>query len=128
MGSYGIGPTRVMGAIVEQYNDEKGILWPENIAPFQVHLLEIAGRNQDKIGRIGTKIYNNLQKSGIEVLYDERNISAGEKFNDADLLGIPWRAVISDKTGIKIEIKKRSEKTAKLISQTEFIKKLKKSA
>lgn len=128
MGSYGIGPTRVMGAVVEQYNDEKGILWPENIAPLQVHLLEISGRNQDKISKIGTKVYNNLQKSGIEVLYDERNISAGEKFNDADLLGIPWRAVVSDKTGVRVEIKKRSEKTAKLMGQAEFIKKLRKSS
>ncbi|TSC96973.1 MAG: prolyl-tRNA synthetase [Parcubacteria group bacterium Athens0714_26] len=125
MGSYGIGSTRVMGAIVEQYNDEKGILWPENTAPFQVHLLEISGRNQDKIGKIGTKIYNNLQKSGIEVLYDERNISAGEKFADADLIGIPYRAVISEKTGNKIEIKKRGEKKIKLVNEKEIVKLLK---
>src|SRR5258708_3773959 len=82
MGCYGIGISRLMGVIVEKFNDEKGILWPESVAPFKAHLLALAGAD-------GTKVYESLQKAGIEVLYDDRDASAGEKFAEADLIGIP---------------------------------------
>lgn len=113
MGSYGIGPGRVMGAIVEVASDEKGIIWPESIAPFQVHLVELRAK--------AMKIYTSLLKEGIEVLYDDRDVAAGEKFADSDLIGIPWRAVVSEKTGDKIELKRRHEEKARLVTLKELV-------
>lgn len=103
-GSYGIGPTRVMGTIVEVSNDDKGIIWPEAVAPFKYHLISLNGKGQE--------VY---EKLGEDVLFDDRDVSAGEKFADADLIGCPYRLVVSDKTGDKIEIKKRGEKETKLV-------------
>ncbi|MBI4094466.1 MAG: hypothetical protein HY436_01520 [Candidatus Liptonbacteria bacterium] len=117
MGSYGIGVSRVMGTIVEMHHDEAGIRWPESVAPFTVHLLEI-GKGK------GKKAYGDLQKAGIEVLYDDRDMSPGEKFTEADLLGMPIRAIVSEKTGEKIEVKRREEKDSKLMSRAEFSKTL----
>jgi prolyl-tRNA synthetase len=108
MGCYGIGVSRLMGVIVEKYNDEKGILWPESVAPFAVHLLALNGVD-------ATETYDSLQKAGLTVLYDEREISAGEKFAEADLIGIPWRIVVSPKLEDKLEVKKRTEKEAQII-------------
>ncbi|MBI3589698.1 MAG: prolyl-tRNA synthetase [Candidatus Liptonbacteria bacterium] len=107
MGSYGIGPGRLAGTIAEVFHDERGIVWPKTVAPFQVHLLELEKA-------LGRKLYGDLQKAEIEVLYDDRKISAGEKFAEADLIGIPWRLVLSKKTGKKVEVKIRSEKNVKL--------------
>jgi len=131
MGCYGIGPSRLMGTIVEVYHDEKGIIWPEPVAPFAVHLIRLG--NSSKIKNFTEKVYQTLstyggsteggQKAGIELLYDDReNVSAGEKFVEADLIGIPHRLVISEKTGNKIEIKKRTENKTKLVSEKELIK------
>ena len=110
MGSYGIGPSRVMATLVEVFHDDKGIIWPETIAPYKIHLLSI------RSDEAAEKIYKELLKAGAEVLYDDRDVSAGEKFADADLLGIPWRAVVSEKTGDKIELKKRDSQKAELVS------------
>ena len=110
MGCYGIGLNRLMGTIVELYHDEKGIIWPESVAPFKIHLISL-GKNTE-----AEKIYNNLSREAIEVLYDDREISAGEKFADADLIGIPYRVVVSEKS-LKaggVEIKKRSEKKGEI--------------
>ncbi|MDP1689270.1 MAG: aminoacyl--tRNA ligase-related protein [bacterium] len=118
-GSYGIGISRIMGTLVEVYNDARGIIWPEAVAPFRVHLIALGLKNQDKC----QEIYNALQEKGIEVLYDERSeVSVGEKFADADLIGIPLRAVVSDKTGDKIEIKHRNSTEVKLVTLSELIK------
>lgn len=118
VGCYGLGISRLIGAIVEVNNDEKGIIWPEAVAPFSVHLINLKGNR-----KTSDKVYDTLQKKGIEVLYDDREeISAGEKFSDADLIGIPYRLVISEKTGDKIEIKKRNEEKTKLVSEKELIK------
>lgn len=95
MGSYGIGPARVMGTVVETLSDEKGIVWPTSIAPFAVHLIHISGSDESKAR--AESIYNTLQDAGIEVLFDDRDIRAGEKFGDSDLIGIPTRVVVSDK-------------------------------
>lgn len=117
-GCYGIGISRCMGAIVEVSHDEKGIIWPESVAPFQVHLVGLDGQ--------GEKEYKLLQAEGIEVLFDDReNVSAGAKFADADLIGIPFRIVISKKTGDKLELKKRSEKETKFLALDELIKLIK---
>lgn len=120
MGCYGIGLGRLIGTIVEIFHDEKGIIWPENVAPFKIHLLNLAVNNK-KLMLFADKIYNSLQKANVEVLYDDRKeATIGEKFNDADLIGIPYRAVISEKNGNKIEIKKRDSKKIKLVSEYDF--------
>ncbi len=118
MGCYGIGIGRTMAAIVEKHNDENGIVWPAAAAPFAVHLINLKKEENE-----AEKLYLSLQKSGIEVIYDDREeINAGEKFADADLLGIPYRLIISEKTGDKIEVKKRNEKKVKLVDEKELVK------
>ncbi len=124
MGCYGIGPSRAMGAVVEIYHDDKGIIWPESIAPFKVHLLQI-GESKD-IAKKAELVYDKLLKSGVEVLFDDRQeITAGEKFAEADLIGIPYRCVVSQKTKDKIELKQRVKKEANLVTLEQLIKQLK---
>ncbi len=116
MGCYGLGLGRVMGAIVEIHHDQNGIIWPKTVAPFQVHLIQI--ENSKIVKKASQKLYQDLQKQRIEVLYDDREEkSAGEKFADGDLIGIPTRIVVSEKTLKKdcVEIKKRSEKKTRLV-------------
>ncbi len=112
MGCYGMGPSRIFGTIVEIYHDDKGIIWPKSMAPYQVHLLDLEAK------KTAEDIYNKLLENKIEVFYDDRDDkSAGEKFADADLIGIPYRLVVSKKT-IKqdsIEFKKRDSKETKLV-------------
>lgn len=121
MGSYGIGPGRAMGVAVELFSDEKGIVWPASIAPFAVHLVSLAA--SAKVKKEVDALYEKLQKAGVEVLYDDRDARAGEKFADADLIGIPLRAVISEKTPAgKVEIKERTSDTARIISHAELLK------
>lgn len=117
MGCYGIGLGRLMGTVVEVNHDDRGIIWPKTIAPFAIHLIELRSENK-KVKATAAKIYQDLQKENIEVLYDDRkDKSAGEKFADADLIGIPLRVVVSDKTIAQncVEIKERNKNTAKLI-------------
>lgn len=122
MGCYGIGLTRLLGAIVEVHHDEKGIVWPESVAPFQVHLARLG---QDaKVLEFADDVYRKLVAKDVEVLYDDRDVSAGEKFADADLIGISYRVVVSSKTleKKKVEVKKRGEKGEKLMNIEEVIK------
>ncbi len=118
MGCYGIGPARVMGAAVEILHDQNGIVWPKAIAPYQVHLVSLG---QDSACG---KIYQALVKEGVEVLFDDREESAGVKLKDADLIGIPIRAVVSSKTGEKIEIKYRDQQERSLVSLDTLIKQI----
>jgi len=118
MGSYGIGPGRVMGTVVEVYHDKKGIIWPESIAPFQVYLIDLRENKDDKT-------YQILQKNKIEVIYDDRDCSAGIKFNDADLMGMPKRLVLSDKLKDKIELKRRDSEDISLYTEKEVVEILK---
>jgi len=121
MGCYGIGLGRLMATIVEASHDKKGIIWPKSVAPFQVHLASV----DPSSNKLADRVYGELQKAGIEVLYDDReNISAGVKFADADLVGIPVRLVVSEKTGKKIEWKGRKEKKTELLTLEQIIKKL----
>ena len=120
-GSYGIGSTRVMGTIVEVSHDERGIVWFDSVAPYEVHLLDISAKRKVQGAK---EIYNNLNSAGIDVLWDDREISAGEKFADSDLIGIPVRLVVSDKTQDKIEWKTRKSPKVELVSQDEAIKRL----
>lgn len=117
MGCYGIGIDRTLATIIEKYHDAKGMMWPKIAAPFQIHLLNLS---QDLA--VADKIYSYLQKQGFEVLYDDRKESAGIKFNDADLLGLPVRLVVSPKLGDQIEYKARHEKESKLINIEEISK------
>ncbi len=126
MASYGIGVDRLMGTIVEVHHDENGIIWPEAVAPYQVHLLRLG--DEPELQKFAEAAYNQLTKSGVEVLYDDRGkISAGEKFFDADLIGLPYRVVASGKTMVqeKVEVKKRDEKESKLMKVEEVTKYLK---
>lgn len=123
MGCYGIGLGRNMAAIVEISHDEKGIMWPEAVSPFDVHLIAISDK-QKEISKKAEHVYNKLNDFGIEVLYDDRDVSAGEKFADADLLGIPVRLVVSVKTGDNIEWKKRDQKNTELISVKDALDRL----
>lgn len=126
MGSYGIGLGRLMGATVEALADDKGIIWPESIAPFAVHLLSLG--EDEAVLKEADKIYESLVKNNIEVLFDDRvGMSAGEKFADADLLGMPLRAVVSARS-IKeqgIELKKRTEEKGQVVTLEELLKILK---
>lgn len=97
MGCYGIGPARVMGTVAEILSDEKGLVWPEEIAPFRVHLVELSNANKD-VRADAQEVYSSLTNAGVEVLWDDREARAGEKFADSDLIGIPWRVVVSEKT------------------------------
>jgi len=117
MGCYGIGLGRVMGVVVEVLSDKKGMVWPQSIAPFQVHLLSLPGGEKD-----AENLYQQLAHEGIEVLYDDRQSSPGEKLMDADLLGIPWRIVVSEKTVSEesVEVKKRDAEKAEFIKQKDL--------
>jgi len=121
MGSYGIGPGRVMGTIVEAHSDEKGILWPDSVAPFAVHLIGITGAEV-----AAEEIYEALTATGVEVLFDDRDVRPGEKFADADLIGIPVRVVVSEKTLAVggFEIKHRKEDKTEIISKDTLLSRL----
>jgi len=118
MGCYGLGLGRLMGTAVEIHHDDKGIIWPESIAPFRVHLISIK-QNEEAL-----KIYNKLKNMRVEVLFDDRDdVQAGTKFADADLIGCPIRLVVSEKTlkEDSVEFKKRNESEAKLIKINEVV-------
>ncbi|HEV7702014.1 MAG TPA: aminoacyl--tRNA ligase-related protein [Candidatus Paceibacterota bacterium] len=126
VGCYGIGTTRLMGTVVETLANDQGIIWPESIAPYAVHLLSLG--EDEAVLKEADKIYETLAKNNIEVLFDDRvGMSAGEKFADADLLGMPLRAVVSQRS-IKengIELKKRTEEKGKIVSIDELLELLK---
>ncbi|MDD4874133.1 MAG: proline--tRNA ligase, partial [Dehalococcoidales bacterium] len=126
MGCYGIGIGRLMAAIIEMHKDEKGIIWPLAVAPYQVYLCPLFLENQ-LVAEKAESLYKELEAQGLEVLYDDRNESTGVKFNDADLLGIPLRVTISPRSLEKsnIEIKWRSDKKAELVPVEEADKKIK---
>jgi prolyl-tRNA synthetase len=120
MGSYGLGLTRLMGTIVEVSSDDKGIIWPESVAPFKVHLLALGA--DEKVCGEADKLYEVLSQKGIEVLYDDRrDTSAGEKFADADLIGIPYRIVVSKRSldDGGFEVKKRTEEKGRIAKNEE---------
>ena len=121
MGSYGIGPGRCMAAIAEQNNDDKGLIWPMSIAPYQVGIV-IINTKEEKQVQVGSALYDQLQKLGIEVILDDREERAGVKFNDMDLIGIPIRITIGKTLADnKVELKLRNETELKLIDLNEII-------
>ena len=121
MGSYGIGVSRLMGVIAEHFADDKGLVWPENIAPFLVYLVQIG--TDEAVAQAAKNLYTELAAKGIEVLWDDRDARPGEKFADADLYGIPYRIVVSNKTlqSNQYEVKKRSENDSEMISKEKLV-------
>ncbi|TAK58954.1 prolyl-tRNA synthetase [Patescibacteria group bacterium] len=117
MGSYGIGVGRLLGTVVEVLCDEKGTVWPASIAPFDVHLVELS-QGDEKIRALADSLYEELQAVGVEVLYDERDTRAGEKFADSDLLGMPYRIVVGrQSTEGSFEIVRRVDGLKKTVSK-----------
>lgn len=126
MGCYGIGISRVMGVVSELHNDERGLIWPKEIAPFDVHLLKF---NTDDASLIKQQdhVYAVLEKAGLDVLYDDRAISDGVKLVESDLIGLPWRVIVSPRSLAQdsVEIKQRAEEKGRLVSTTTLLKELK---
>ncbi len=123
MGCYGIGISRLMGVIAEVHNDSKGIVWPKSVSPYDMHLVHIEDPGTEPKVQ---GFYKKLVQSGIEVLWDDReDVSAGQKFADADLIGIPVRLVVSARTEDKIEWKERTSDKTELLSVGEVIDRLK---
>lgn len=120
MGCYGIGVQRLMGAVAEVSHDDRGLMWPKSVSPYSVYLVGLGAEKKD-----AEEIYEKLKEQGIDVLFDDREVSAGEKFADADLMGIPYRAVISPKTDGKIELKRRGDEAVEVLGLEEVIGKLK---
>jgi prolyl-tRNA synthetase len=131
MGCYGIGTTRLVGSIVETHHDEKGMAWPLSVAPFHVHLVGLKSKDetvQARINSIAQEMYDGLWAEGVEVLWDDREgISPGEKFADADLIGLPLRLVVSEKTlkEDSVEWKGRSDSEAKLVKIEDLVESVK---
>jgi prolyl-tRNA synthetase len=121
MGCYGIGLQRLMATIVEVHHDEFGIIWPKSVAPYDVHLVGLDLEDK-KVAKLAEEVYQKLIKAKIEVLYDDRLESAGVKLKDADLIGIPVRLVVSQKTREKIEYKGRAEKSVKFLTIKQITK------
>ncbi len=117
LASYGIGITRVMGVLVEKFADNKGLVWPEAVAPFQVHLLSLGAHEKAQ------EVYEALTAVGVEVLYDDRDTTAGEKFAESDLLGIPYRIIIGKRSleSSKAEVKKRTEENADEVAFADLV-------
>lgn len=122
MGCYGIGISRLMGTIAEVHNDDRGIIWPKSVAPYDVHLVHVEDPTTENFAK---EVHDTLTKNGVEVLWDDReDVSAGAKFADADLIGIPVRLVVSQKTKDKVEWKQRDRGKAEFLETEEAIRKL----
>ncbi len=122
MGSYGIGPSRLVGLLAEHFADDKGLVWPTNVAPFKVFLAQLGIDND--VADEAKDLYEILTANGVEVFWDDRDVRPGEKFGDADLYGIPYRIVVSKKTleSGKYEVKKRTENESQMLGKQDLIK------
>ncbi len=127
MGSYGIGVTRLMGVLAEKFADDKGLVWPREVSPFDVHVIALSGGNED-VRAEAERLYSELTDAGIEVLYDDRDARAGEKFADAELIGIPTRIVVSEKTLAQggAEFTDRKTGTSTFVSESAVLETLRK--
>jgi prolyl-tRNA synthetase len=123
MGSYGIGVGRLMAAIVEQYHDENGIIWPDAVAPFDAHLVALTKKLDDEVGQQAEALYRQLQEAGLEVLFDDRKESPGVKFADADLIGLPWRVTVSSRSMQSggVEVKRRREAEREIVPVADLL-------
>ena len=121
MGSYGIGPSRLMGLIAEHFADDKGLVWPKNVAPYQVYLASLG--SEPEILQLTDQLYDKLAEAEVDVLYDDRDERPGEKFADADLLGLPYRVVASPKSLAAggFELKGRDSDSTEIVSQDNLL-------
>lgn len=128
LGSYGIGITRLMGVIVEHFSDERGIVWPESVAPAKVYLAQLGV--EKTVAEAAEELYSQLSQAGVDVLYDDRDVRPGQKFADADLMGIPYRVVVSSKTveAGKHELKPRTGEESNHLTTKEIIEMLSKGS
>jgi prolyl-tRNA synthetase len=121
MGSYGIGSGRLLACIAEEHHDEQGLVWPVSVAPYQVYLVSLVGKGSSATVQTADQLYTDLQASGIEVLYDDRDETPGVKFNDADLIGLPLRLTVSERAlkqgGVEVKRRDRAEKTVIPLSE-----------
>lgn len=122
MGSYGIGPSRVMGMIAEHFSDDKGLVWPENVAPAKVYLVQIGEQSK----QLAEEIYKEFQAKGVEVLFDDREVRPGQKFADAELMGIPYRVTVSDRLmeSDSFELVERVSSELKILNRDELLEEL----
>lgn len=122
MGSYGIGPSRVMGMIAEHFSDDKGLVWPENVAPAKVYLVQIGEQSK----QLAEEIYKEFQAKGVEVLFDDREVRPGQKFADAELMGIPYRVTVSDRLmeSYSFELVERASGELKILNRDELLEEL----
>jgi len=124
MGCYGIGLSRLMSAIAEQHHDEHGLIWPVSIAPYQVHIIPISASNAQQM-ELSLKLYEELTQAGVEVLLDDRDERPGSKFNDADLIGIPYRIIIGKSAAQgQVEWVERASMKRELIPIDEAIRRI----
>jgi len=123
MGSYGIGPARVMGVMVELMSDEKGLSWPAAVAPYSLHLVSLHKNENENAYEYAKELYEELTRNGVEVIWDDRHVGAGEKLNDADLLGMPIRILVSEKSILAggVEIKERKSDKSEVISREQLM-------
>jgi len=124
-GSYGIGVGRSVQTIIETHHDDKGIIWPIAVAPYEVHVIALPS-NDEAVRTAADALVKDLERAGVEVLYDDRDESAGVKFADSDLIGIPFRATVSKRTlkEDKVELKERSASEAELIPRTTAVERI----
>ena len=128
MGCYGIGVGRTLATVVEMHHDERGMIWPEEIAPYQVHLLGLNLHKDVKTKERAEALYEKLKSERVEVLYDDREgVSPGVKFADADLIGIPHRVVVSARNGEQVEYKRRTESESQVMSVKKLMGMLRRS-
>ncbi len=126
MGGYGIGVTRLLGTIAEVLSDDKGLIWPKEVAPFSVHLIS-AGADDENVRAKSEELYEMLTSAGVEVLYDDRAVSAGEKFADSDLIGIPLRVVVGKRSleeGM-VEVKERTGEKSRMVKPEDLMSEIK---
>ena len=123
MGSYGLGPSRLFATMAEVLSDENGLVWPESVAPFALHLIALAGKS-DEVKQASEKLYQKLVENNVEVLFDDRDLKAGEKFTDADLIGLPYRVIVSEKNleSGEWEVKNRKTGEIRMLNTENLIK------
>ncbi len=123
MGSYGVGPARVMGVMVELLSDDKGLSWPAAVAPYSLHIVSLHKSEGDNAYVYAKELYEELIREGVEVIWDDRHVGAGEKLNDADLLGMPMRVLVSEKSILAggVEIKERKSEQSEVISREQLM-------
>jgi prolyl-tRNA synthetase len=126
MGSYGIGVGRLFACIAEEHHDERGLAWPVSVAPYHAHLVALADRT-GRMERVATRLYKELQAAGVEVLYDDREESPGVKFMDADLIGLPLRLTVGERSLAKggVELKRRESKESVVVAVEDVVGRVK---